>query len=224
MLCDSAKMLATVDGSQGPPPTYNETLDRTTTDQSDTAVQIQPTPGPARSGMVFWDAPGEIFISFRFKPKPSMDDKHQPWFAQMGIKYGDVPLLMREGFHWTTANVVREDGFVGSIDRRLVNLRKVSPTCTITMFWTLQDLQRPPRWTAYLQVHAPNYAVISGIRLENWTTDMVTFAEARSLSRDLIYRFDASMPTYHFNSIYDDMPLKGWWPWPKEDSSATKTR
>ncbi|KAI1370863.1 hypothetical protein F4677DRAFT_464873 [Hypoxylon crocopeplum] len=192
-------------GPQGPPPTYDEVVDKTT-NQSAAATRL----GNLR------------YITFCFRPNPKMDDQHQLWFGQMDVKCCDVPLLMREGFHWTTANVTREEGFVDNIIPELVHLGKPNYTCTITRFWILRDLQQPPRWTACLQVHAPNKEVVSGIRLDNWTIDMVRTAKALGLSRKLIYQFDNSRPRYHLNSIYDDMPLKGWWPWPKEDLIATK--
>ncbi|KAI1206844.1 uncharacterized protein F4807DRAFT_463243 [Annulohypoxylon truncatum] len=210
------------DGSQGPPPTYDEAVDKIvdkTVDETtnpSTANQIQPTPGPAGNGKLFFDAPGETSIVLGFMPEPSIDEHHQTWYGQMNVKCGDVPLLMREGFHWTAANVVREQGFVEPIARNLVNrLGNPNRPCTVTRVWILRDLQQPPRWTAFLQIHAQHYEVLSGIRLDNWTIDMVQTAKAWGLSKKLIYQFDSSKPRCHFNCIYDDMPLEGWWPWPK---------
>ncbi|KAI1400862.1 hypothetical protein F4819DRAFT_509107 [Hypoxylon fuscum] len=210
------------DGSQGLPPTYGEAVDNKTTNQSAAVIQFQPAPGPAGNGRLFLNEPGGASITFHFVPEPGMDDQHQPWFGQMDVKCCDVPLLMREGFHWTTANVIREEGFVDRIIPELINLGKPNHTCTITRVWILRDLQQPSRWTARLQVHAPNTEVVSGIRLDNWTIDMIRSVRAYGLSKKSIYEFNVSRTRYHFNSIYDDMPLKGWWPWPKEDSLATK--
>ncbi|KAI6082208.1 hypothetical protein F4821DRAFT_247700 [Hypoxylon rubiginosum] len=144
----------------------------------------------------------------------------------MEVRCSDVPLLMQEGFHWSTANVIREEGFINDIspDLRHLKLRYLgnpNHPCTTTRYWFLRDLQQPPRWTARLQVHAPNYEILSGIRLENWTIDMVRIALAYDCSGKLIYQFNTSKPRSHFNAIYDDMPLLGWWPWPKENPLAT---
>ncbi|KAI2623086.1 hypothetical protein GGR54DRAFT_596552 [Hypoxylon sp. NC1633] len=213
------------DGTQGPPPAYGEVLDKATK-QNATALQIKPTPGPARNGRVYNDVPGESSVIFWFESKPtcSMDKQYKPWFGQMDVKCSDVPLLMREGFYWTTENVIREDGYIDNIlpERALLNLGKPNNPCTMTRVWTLQDLQQPPRWTACLQVHAPGIEVLTGIRLENWTVDMVRSAYAWGLAKKLIYQYDVAKPRLSFNSIYDDTPLKGWWPWPKEDLLAAK--
>ncbi|KAI1458497.1 hypothetical protein F4805DRAFT_141169 [Annulohypoxylon moriforme] len=194
------------DDSQNPPPTYDEAVDNTT----------QVAPGPAGNGRLFYDTPGRVSIVFVIKPNPRKDNYHQPWIAQMDVKCGDVPLLMREGFYWTTANVIKEEGFIKHTKPALARYGK------ITRIWILRDLQQPPRWTAYLSVYAWSHEVLSGIRLDSWTKDMVQSCQARGLSQHFIYSFDKSKPRCHFNSIYDDMPLKGWWPWPKKDLRATK--
>ncbi|KAI1759378.1 hypothetical protein GGR53DRAFT_149972 [Hypoxylon sp. FL1150] len=183
-------------------------------------IRIQPPPpGPAGNGRIYRDAAGGVAIRFTIMPKRHVDMQHQPWLGEIEVKCHDVPLLMREGFHWTTANVIKEEGYAEEISPALAELGLGRPnnTYTVTRSWCLQDLQQqqPPRWTACLQVHAPTYDVISGIRLENWTIDMVHYVRAWGLSKKLIYNFDASRPQENFNCIYDDMPLAGWWPWPK---------
>ncbi|KAI1778143.1 hypothetical protein F4818DRAFT_456102 [Hypoxylon cercidicola] len=156
--------------SQSPPPIYSEAVEETT---------IQRTPGPAGNGKIYHDKPGERSIRFSFRPKPRMGNQHQSWFGQMDIKCDDVPLLMREGFYWTTANIIKEEGFVDNISpEQVVNLGNPNNICTVKRYWFLQDLKQPPRWTASLQIHAPNHEVISKIRFENWTTDMIQSAEA----------------------------------------------
>ncbi|KAI4869043.1 hypothetical protein F4820DRAFT_407846 [Hypoxylon rubiginosum] len=194
------------ESSQSIPPPYSEAVDKTT---------ILRTPGPARNGRIFYDIPGERSIRFSFRPQPLVDNYLQPWFGQMDVKCDDVPLLMREGFYWTTANIIKEEGFVENINPQQINLGHPNNPCTIKRYWFLQDLQQPPRWTASLQIHAPNYDVISKVRFENWSINMIRSVEAWGLSKKTIYSFSALTPKCCI-SIYDDMPLKGWWPWPKE--------
>ncbi|XXG96309.1 hypothetical protein Hte_002590 [Hypoxylon texense] len=190
---------------------YGEAVDRTT---------MQPTPGPARNGKFYFDLPQPSSISFSFRPDPMMDDEYQPWFGQLDVKCDDVPLLMREGFYCTTANIIQEEGFIDDITPDLYGSGNPDNPCTITRFWFLRDLQQPPRWVACLQVHAPNDGTLSRFRFENCSSDMVLVAKAWSLSNKLIYYFDALNAQQCINSIYDYMPLKGWWPWPKEDEET----
>ncbi|KAI1500404.1 hypothetical protein F5X99DRAFT_239047 [Biscogniauxia marginata] len=207
------------DGPQGLPPTYSEVADDTT-NQSIAAVQTQPTPGPAGNGKFFDDVPGKPSITFWIDGDPDEDDQHQPWFGQIIVKCDDVPLLMREGFQWTTENIIREEGFIENIRPQLAGLGKPNCPCTITRNWFLRDLQQPSRWTAHLQVHARDVETVSRIRLDSWTTDMVRLVTAAGLSDKIIYHFDAKKPLYAYNVIYDDMPLKGWWPWLKQDQQT----
>ncbi|KAH9987442.1 hypothetical protein F4779DRAFT_285264 [Xylariaceae sp. FL0662B] len=209
------------DGSPNPPPTYNEVVDDTTS-QSTAATQIQPIPGPAGEGKFYYDEPGTPSIVFFLFPEPDKNEEHQPWFGQILVKCRDVPLLMREGFHWTTANVIREEGFIEKPRPEVVGLGKPNHECTITRNWFMRDLQQPSRWTACLQAHCPNRAVASKIRLDSWTPDMVKVCWSWGLSGKGIYQFDTRAPQDAYNTIYDDMPLKGWWPWPKTTSELPK--
>ncbi|KAI0161013.1 hypothetical protein GGR52DRAFT_155721 [Hypoxylon sp. FL1284] len=200
---------------QQPPSAISDMLDETPT-QNATANRTQPAPGPAGNGMLFDHAPGGISISIVLGPRPDIDNNHQPWYARMDVKCRDVPLLMCEGFHWTTANVVKEDGMIRDAHPLLPPLGVGLRRCTVTRYYTLRDLQKPPRWTACLRVHAAALEVLSGIRLETWTPDMIRDARAYGLQRALIYQYLEHRPNDNFNAIYDDMPLSGWWPWPKE--------
>ncbi|KAI1401578.1 hypothetical protein F4819DRAFT_508425 [Hypoxylon fuscum] len=202
--------------SQCPPPPYVE-LDDNTNNQITPAIQIQSTPGPARNGKFYHDEPGlgaenHPSVKFWLQSEPGKDDYSQPWYGEIHVKCNDVPRLMRKGFHWTTANVIREEGFLEGIDPKL----NLPDSCTITRNWFLRDLQQPPHWIACIKVHSPNAEVASGIRLDNWTTDMVHAAYAFSLSSKCIYQFHLARPQDAYNAIYDDTPLEGWWPWPKK--------
>ncbi|KAI1776931.1 hypothetical protein F4818DRAFT_440326 [Hypoxylon cercidicola] len=204
-------------GSRGPPPTYGEAADNNT-HQSAASILIRSTPGPAGNGKLFLDVPGEPSITFTFLPESTMDIRSQPWCGKMDVKCSDVPLLMRDGFHWTAANVIREEGFIDHF------MGKPTRRFPFTRVWVLRDQHQPPRWTASLQVCALDDEVLSGIQLDNWSVDMVRRVEAWGLSRKLIYQFDITKPRHYFYSIYDDMPLKGWWPWPRRDPKRDPKR
>ncbi|CAJ2511221.1 Uu.00g068460.m01.CDS01 [Anthostomella pinea] len=130
----------------------------------------------------------------------------------------DVPRLMREGFHWTVANVIREEGFVEdspALERGWNGTKGGVPFLRSRHFF-LRDLQQPPRWTAHLHARAPNDAILSSIRLEKLSVDTINVAAAWSLGSKLIYFYNIANPQDAFNAIYDDMSMEGWWHWPRK--------
>ncbi|OTA98159.1 hypothetical protein M426DRAFT_28717 [Hypoxylon sp. CI-4A] len=196
------------DESQALLPTYGEAVNQIT-NRSVASVLAQLTPGIAGNGEFYSQIPEEEVISFFFQSHPGMDDMHQQWKGRMAVKCRDASLLMREGFAWTAENLIREEGYI-----------EFNEGFT-SRYWFLQDLQQPPRWCARLRVDSQFDNVLFGIRLENWTINMISSVIACGLLNKIIYRFDNSLPQCCF-SIYDDMPLEGWWPWPKEDLQVTE--
>lgn len=217
------------DSSQNPPPSYDEVVDKTAQEKnskSTIAVRTQPTLGPIGNRNVYKDTPGINSIELCYWSDNGLLDRPDSWVGEMRIKCSDVPLLMREGSYWTVANVIREAGFVdrclGSV-ASVWNKGRPKHPFTIRRTWLLQDLQTPPRWVAYLVVSATKLEILSGVQLEEWASDMAKFAMAWNPERKIIYSYDVRKPRCHFNCIYDQMPLKGWWPWPKEPKQASTT-
>lgn len=64
---------------------------------------------------------------------------------------------------------------------------------------------------------ARELSVLSAFRIEDLENNMFV-AGAKNERRRVVYFFDARDPESNFNVIYDDMPLEGWWPWPKKCS------
>ncbi|KAK7932651.1 hypothetical protein PG985_003363 [Apiospora marii] len=145
------------------------------------------------------------------------------WWAEMFIRCDVVPQLMREGLHWTDKNIMREEGHFdfGPIPY---------PWGPIARTYYLRDLDHaPPRWTASMQVHAHRVAPLSRFRPGRLTPERhLTAALARAPNGAAIYSWCSWAPDEAYNALYDDMPLEGWWPWPKkrpeeEDAATTKT-
>ncbi|OTA85846.1 hypothetical protein M434DRAFT_16020 [Hypoxylon sp. CO27-5] len=162
------------------------------------------------------------------------EDRREPnivlykWFAQFHFKCQNVVQLMREGLHWTTDNVAWEDGFIGDTSKtchyhytpELLQKIKNSGFCW-TRHYFLQDIQhRPPRWMAHFQFHAATSHTLTGIRLEDISVENVFNALAMTDDANLIYLYGRHDPSGAFNAIYDDMPMDGWWPWPKADEES----
>jgi hypothetical protein len=56
---------------------------------------------------------------------------------------------------------------------------------------------------------------ISEFRLEKIVIENISWARGWSWADRLVYAYDA-FTDVNYNAIYDDMPLDGWWPWPKK--------
>ncbi|KAI2640149.1 hypothetical protein GGS21DRAFT_505438 [Xylaria nigripes] len=138
-------------------------------------------------------------------------DERQDWLARLMVKCGDVPRLMREGFHWDSGNLVHEDGYI--MYRRLDEDNSGN-----TRFYFLKDRQYPPRWTASLEVHASCVETLYRFDLDQLSREIIFFAAATSQAGDSIYQYYHHSPAYSFNAIYDDMPMEGKWPLPRNYS------
>lgn len=64
-------------------------------------------------------------------------------------------------------------------------------------------------------VAAREMSDLSGFRIHNMTINNVVSTKAFTKDKEQIYHFDRFCPQKNLNVIYDDMPLQGWWPWPK---------
>jgi hypothetical protein len=76
-----------------------------------------------------------------------------------------------------------------------------------------------PRWVARLDVVSLSLKLLPGFRLQSLSRGNVFAARAwTALHR--IYDWDCRwVDEYNYNCIYDDKPLRGWWPWPREEGS-----
>ncbi|KAH9897418.1 hypothetical protein F4778DRAFT_793504 [Xylariomycetidae sp. FL2044] len=209
------------------PPSY-EVVDQNAPDARDTAVNLPPQaaaptspPGPASSGKFFYDTPGECAITMVMYPDRSKTWGQQPWVGYLSVKCDDVPLLMREGFYWSAANVVKEESYFCNISDFYWkhNASKGGVPFRRTRRYYLKDFQQQ-RWVAKFEAMAPDNATLSSVRLDSLSEDNVVSAWAESLTRKEIYEFHVEDPKGAFNAIYDDMPLPGWWPWPKKRDAA----
>lgn len=195
----------------------------------------------------------EESIFFVFSPVPvDIEDKaklqHVSWIAKMTIKTRDLPRLMREGLHWTAANVLHELPLV-STEPGYVPIH-FKEGCAGIRTWFLSDIGKDCKWAAAIQlyVNAREAGVLSQFEVADLRPDMIidviALAEVQSrpgdpTNRDLadsnskseevkdssskcVYYFCSSHPSFNFNKIYDDMPLEGWWPWPKKASGEGK--
>lgn len=138
------------------------------------------------------------------------------------MKCDDVPRLMREGFFWSANNILREEGYFGHSLRHEWTTKGYRHVRT----WILAD--RPsggesenPRWVGRLEVVSASLELLSGFRVDKLSSKNVCGADAWDARDHAIYHYKRNAPGDNYNSIYDDRPLRGWWPWPKDDGSDT---
>ncbi|KAI3316955.1 hypothetical protein HD806DRAFT_551239 [Xylariaceae sp. AK1471] len=206
--------------SQTAPPPYEAT-----SGQLLDIHQDQPAPGPATSGSFYREDEQPVSIIFKFCPDPAKFLCQQDWSAELFVKCRDVPRLMREGFYWDAANVIREEGYL--VLDQLGSIRKDGKKYAGTRHYFLKDLQRPPRWIATIELHAVHFHTLTRFDLgQQLTQERIRLANATSQasSQHYIWRYHHQLPPEEcFNVIYGDMPMEGWWPWPRKESEEANT-
>ncbi|KAI8691778.1 hypothetical protein LRP88_09042 [Fusarium phalaenopsidis] len=155
-----------------------------------------------------------IFVSDLDVP----DDTMPEWKAYLRVSAHDVPRLMREGFYWSEVNVDQERGEYASYPR------EENPSLPrFCRTYYLDDLEDDPQWMAQLTVHSHELHVLSKFRLRDLRVEDILSAMAFRPRSHRVYYYHARKPQHCINAIYDNMPLKGWWPWPKEEEAAGET-
>ncbi|RYO85674.1 hypothetical protein DL764_009121 [Monosporascus ibericus] len=134
--------------------------------QDMTSSQIHCKAGPAIGGMFFHDDKRIPTIELLFPPDPAVLNLNEhPWCGHMQVKCDDVPHLMREGFHWTAANMVQEDGYIEH-ERGEAVIRTIRTQFTMSRHLFLADLQEPARWIAHLQFYATYRGDLEQLQIE----------------------------------------------------------
>lgn len=145
---------------------------------------------------------------WKYDEKPHND---AIWIARMDIQFKDVCATMEQGLYWSRDNIdptgskvfhnswgkSAEDGFTRGRQFHLI------------------DLAEDPQWKASLVVYAPKVKALSEFRIQNLSVDNIADMTAFTGDGRWIYEYNRGDPGQNFNAIYDDMPLGGWWPWPK---------
>jgi hypothetical protein len=143
-----------------------------------------------------------------------------PWLAVLAVKCRDVPRLMREGFFWSAENVLPEQGYMSSETRP----RWRALGCRHKRTWILADRaddDSAVRWVGQLDVVTPDLSLLANFQVKTLSRDNVYAADATNAHQRHIYYYDYRSPRYSYNCIYDNKPLKGWWPWPREEGTVT---
>ncbi|XDG04639.1 hypothetical protein ABKA04_004254 [Annulohypoxylon sp. FPYF3050] len=184
----------------------------------------QPAP-PATNGKFYFENQTEETIEIGICPDIPGTPRALQWYARLKFKCDNVPQLMREGLYWSLDNVQWEDGYINTHglpepnneDDKEMNDYVLYKGLKYTRNYFLRDLQVPSRWVARFQIHAPTLKTLGDMRLENLSMEDIHYVRAWSSGRKgLIYGYEAKHPQNSYNVIYDDMPMEGWWVWPKK--------
>jgi hypothetical protein len=156
------------------------------------------------------------------KMMPNLDTPkclETPWAGVLEVKCRDVARLMREGFFWSAENVLPEEGYMAEESRP----EWLAIGCRHKRTWILADRSsgQEPQWVGSLEVVSPHLEVLSRFRLQNLSRKNIYSAGAWNALEQMVYSHDYRYLSKSFNCIYDDKPLKGWWPWPREDGICT---
>ncbi|KAK4152177.1 hypothetical protein C8A00DRAFT_35146 [Chaetomidium leptoderma] len=157
---------------------------------------------------------GALVFEMALNPRHHSGYSGLPWAAGLVVKCRDVPRLMREGFFWSAENILPEEGYMS---------HSTIPAWSNIGFdhervWSLADKSNgeTPLWVAQLEVLSHSVTILSGFQVHNLSRKNVHRAHAWNAEKQLVYRFEYHSPRDCYNCIYDDMPLQGWWPWPRE--------
>ncbi|SPN98383.1 uncharacterized protein DNG_01428 [Cephalotrichum gorgonifer] len=135
------------------------------------------------------------------------------WVAILIVRATDLPALMKRGFHVSKDNVQKGKGFfkLGSD----VPTRAQSLGLLHTRRYVLAAGALQPGWSAAMTVYARSIRDLSEFRAENPTAGNVAAAVGYNERNEIVYNYSSTNPEANFNAVYDDMPMEGWWPWPR---------
>lgn len=162
----------------------------------------------------------ESYVMF-FDMEPVLEPKAEkptPWAAFLAVTTSDAARLMREGFHWDEHNVMPELSFINHNNDKT----QAQAGFRYKRIWDLADRGPERLWRARLVVYGRDTPTLARFRISHVEPRGVTRAFVRSPRdrcdehRGLVYYFSVERPELNVNAMYDDMPLEGWWPWPKK--------
>ena len=133
------------------------------------------------------------------------------WTAWMTFFMKDIAEMMREGLYWSPQNCIPELSFLSKTD---LSSQEKAEGGVIARGYELVD--NLGRWHAVVRVVARDSLTLKKFRLEQLAKERMSWCRAINSGKDTVYEWKAHGPTCdNINTIYDDIPLEGWWPWPK---------
>ncbi|RSL49476.1 hypothetical protein CEP54_012422 [Fusarium duplospermum] len=153
----------------------------------------------------------QLHFYFSSNPKYMLSDPPpetpKDWTAQLDLVTSDLPGLMHDGLYLTQENVQVLENHVQRVysdERKCYFLRRC---------FTVVD----PKWSGKLWVVSWNYEPVRDFRIHDLSADKVYNTQVLNKAGYAVYFYNRSKPEKSANYIYDDMPMKGLWPFPRKE-------
>lgn len=152
--------------------------------------------------------------------------KDGSWIAVIAFRVKDLPAAMKQGLYWSQDNVdlsgccFYDDLQSMPPQSQDWGLRLQDYGFTHARRFQLIDLAENPQWKGTLFVFSRGIKPLCRFRIQNISVGNILGATAFTRDEKMAYMYSRLEPERNFNAIYDDMPLGGWWPWPKNSNAS----
>lgn len=209
------------------------------TDAPPSYFNIEPSADDIAKTVRAWDKqrprrkPGRIHqnMTFRFVPEIRQDfslsrffrnrNKQPSWVAILCIESDNVARMMRDGFHWSAADIQRDNGHLVLNDSRALGTYGMSPRWRHVRTWYVRDSSKNSQWRGSLRIIGTSKDTVINFDPNQITPDMVVRARAWNWTGGMVYEADKKAG-HVFNTVFNSMPLTGWWPAPKKEGDQLK--
>ncbi|SCO77337.1 uncharacterized protein FRV6_01549 [Fusarium oxysporum] len=132
------------------------------------------------------------------------------WQAHLELSTTDIVGLMREGLYVCQENVI--------VQESCMTVRPYQQEHQ-TYYYDRHFALTGPNWKGNLVVTTLSCPVATNFRVEHLSADKIFRSYASDISRTQcwVYHFMINNPKVNANYILDDTPLKGLWPWPRNE-------
>lgn len=141
-----------------------------------------------------------------------------PWVGVIRVFTDNLPQVMREGFFWTPEDIREEENYIVTREQ-YVRQSNNDPWFENYRAYHIKDRRFISRWSAVLYVLSDSFPTLAKFDVRTLSTWNIVYATGLNATGHKVYDFDRSNPDNNMNAIYGDMPLAGWWPWPRGEYS-----
>jgi hypothetical protein len=143
------------------------------------------------------------------------------WHATLRISATNVARLMAMGFKWSHENILEGHDRIVLDDPTLAAEDEKSCLWRHTRIYQLKDKVGEPEYKGVLHVHGKARETVLNFDPSQITTDTLIEAKAWDWDGNLVY-YANKRSGHAFNKVYNLIPLKGWWPAPREPGKELK--
>lgn len=139
------------------------------------------------------------------------------WEARLLVDARDVSSVMCNGFWFSADYETEQSGCI--LHNTLTDVFKDTPWMH-TRRYIFADPKK--QWTAHLIVAAKDVDELANFRVvRDLEMCRMFYAWAKNKEDMSVYRYNVFTPERNFNTMHEDMPMKGLWPWPRAAPEIT---